>query len=109
MKNETEVLMIGAGMVALVLVLFNAKTVAKTAVKTAENAAVGTVEGLGSVLGVPETNQTQCEKDKAAGDMWAASFSCPAADFLGAWWDSFGGNASKPDPAYTTGGASGSW
>jgi len=29
------------------------------------------------------TNQTQCQKDIAAGDKWAASFSCPASDFLG--------------------------
>jgi hypothetical protein len=43
----------------------------------------GFVEGIGSVLGVPVTNQTQCQKDLAAGNHWAASFSCPASDFIG--------------------------
>lgn len=40
-------------------------------------------EFIGGLFGVPATNQTQCERDKAAGDWWAASFSCPASDFVG--------------------------
>jgi hypothetical protein len=40
-------------------------------------------EFLGGLVGIPATNQTQCEKDRAAGDWWAASFSCPATDFVG--------------------------
>lgn len=43
----------------------------------------GFVEGIGSAIGIPVTNQTQCQKDLAAGNHWAASFSCPASDFLG--------------------------
>lgn len=49
----------------------------------------GTVESVGLVVGVPRTNQTQCQKDIRAGDMWAASFSCPAKDFLSAAWNQF--------------------
>lgn len=40
-------------------------------------------EFVGGLFGVPPTNMTQCEKDRAAGDWWAASFSCPATDFVG--------------------------
>lgn len=42
----------------------------------------GTVEGIGAMVNIPPTNKTQCEIDKAKGDTWAASFSCPAGDFL---------------------------
>lgn len=42
----------------------------------------GTVKGIGDAVGVPDTNLTQCQKDLAAGDKWAASFSCPAGTFL---------------------------
>lgn len=42
----------------------------------------GAVVGIGNVAGIMETNKAQCEKDKAAGNTWAASFSCPAGDFI---------------------------
>lgn len=45
------------------------------------------VQGAGSVLGIPRTNQSQCEIDKAAGDYLGASFHCPAGDFLAWGWD----------------------
>jgi len=48
----------------------------------------GFIESVGSVVGVPVTNQTQCQQDLAAGNHWAASFSCPAGDFLGGVWKS---------------------
>lgn len=57
------------------------------AVDAANGILRGTVESVGQVVGVPKTNMTQCQKDIRAGDMWAASFSCPAKDFLGAAWD----------------------
>lgn len=48
----------------------------------------GAVIGVGEVVGIPRTNQSQCEKDLAAGRMWDASFSCPAGRFLGGVWNS---------------------
>lgn len=45
-------------------------------------AAAGTVEGIGLAVGIPRTDVSQCARDKANGDWWAASFSCPAGDFL---------------------------
>lgn len=42
----------------------------------------GAVYGVGDAIGVPRTNMTQCEQDRAAGRTWDASFSCPAKDFI---------------------------
>lgn len=36
----------------------------------------------GEAVGVPRTQAEQCAADRAAGRTWAASFSCPAGDFL---------------------------
>lgn len=47
----------------------------------------GVVIGIGEVVGIPATNKTQCQLDREAGNTWAASFSCPAKDFLNYLWD----------------------
>lgn len=41
----------------------------------------GTVEGVSRTVGIPKTDPTQCEKDRAAGAWWDASFSCDAGTF----------------------------
>jgi hypothetical protein len=57
------------------------------AVDLVDGAVSGVVIGIGEQVGIPATSKTQCEIDKAAGDTWAASFSCPAKDFLRYVWD----------------------
>lgn len=62
------------------------------------DAAAGGVKAIGSAFGIPDTDATACAKAKASGDAWAASFACPAGDFL-SWgasslWDGVSG-ASK--------------
>lgn len=52
------------------------------ALGVANNVAAGTVKGIGSVFGIPDTNMSQCQIDQANGDTWAASFSCPAGQWL---------------------------
>lgn len=52
------------------------------AVDLVDGAVSGAVITAGEAVGIPATNQTQCQLDQAAGDTWAASFSCPAKDFL---------------------------
>ncbi|MEG0923290.1 MAG: hypothetical protein RSG22_18015 [Comamonas sp.] len=42
----------------------------------------GTVVGVGQIFGIPATNMTKCERAKAEGRTWDASFDCPAGDFL---------------------------
>lgn len=56
------------------------------AVDLVDGAVSGVVVGIGEQVGIPATNKTQCEIDKAKGDTWAASFSCPASDFLRYVW-----------------------
>lgn len=43
----------------------------------------GVVIGIGDGVGIPRTDMTECEKAKAEGRTWAASFVCPAGDFVG--------------------------
>ena len=47
----------------------------------------GAVVGVSQAVGIPPTNRSQCEIDKANGDTWKASFSCPAGEFLRYLWD----------------------
>lgn len=62
---------------------------ASVVVDVADGALRGTVEGLGLVIGIPKTDLNKCQRDVQNGDMWEASFSCPAKTFLGAAWDRF--------------------
>lgn len=57
------------------------------AVDMVDGVVSGAVIGAGSMIGIPPTNKTQCEIDRAKGDTWAASFSCPAKDFLNYLWN----------------------
>lgn len=59
-----------------------AGAVAGAVIGAADGVVGETVNTIGEAVGIPRTNMTQCERDKAAGDTWAASFSCPAGDFL---------------------------
>lgn len=56
------------------------------AVDLAGGVATGAVVTLGGTLGIPATNMTECEKAKAQGRTWDASFACPAADFIKYAW-----------------------
>jgi hypothetical protein len=46
----------------------------------------GAVTGAGQIIGIPATNMTECERAKAEGRTWDASFACPAADFIRYAW-----------------------
>lgn len=60
----------------------NAQKLAQGGVRVAGEVATGAVKGVGQVLGIPDTNKTQCQQDLAAGRYWDASFSCPAGDYV---------------------------
>ena len=47
----------------------------------------GTVVGVGQIFGVPAPNQALCERAKAEGRTWDASFDCPAGDFIKYLWN----------------------
>lgn len=84
--SDRDLMLMGLVGIVLFWVSRNARAVGSAVAETAGEVAVGAVEGLGQVIGIPPTNQTQCQRDIAAGDWWEASFSCPAGDFLGAVW-----------------------
>lgn len=44
----------------------------------------GAVQAVGTAVGIPRTDASACDRAIAAGDLWRASFDCPAATFLGA-------------------------
>lgn len=68
-----------------------AESLAAGAIRAVEGVAVGTVKGIGAAVGVPDTNQTKCQADMAAGRWLDASFSCPAGTFInGAGGAAFG-------------------
>lgn len=46
----------------------------------------GLVLGVGDVIGIPRTNETECEKALREGRRWDASFACPAGTFLGSFF-----------------------
>jgi hypothetical protein len=52
------------------------------AVDLADGVISGAVIGVGEAVGIPPTNMTECERAKAEGRTWDASFACPAGDFL---------------------------
>lgn len=56
-------------------------------VRGTTGAAAEVVQGAGEAIGVPRTNMTECEKAKAEGRTWDASFACPAGDFIKYLWD----------------------
>lgn len=84
----------------------------------------GAVETVGGVMGIPLTDADACRQAIAEGDMWNASFMCPAKDFFAASWSKAPTTikAATPglpnlsdwisdgtQPPAFTGGATGSW
>lgn len=47
---------------------------------------VGVVKGIGQIVGIPDTSESECESAKRSGDLWRASFVCPATDFAAQAW-----------------------
>jgi hypothetical protein len=85
--------MLAGGAVLAALLYVGAKGVkgaaqgaASAAVDLADGIVTGTVVGVGEAVGIPQTNQTACERAKAEGRTWDASFNCPAGDFLKYLW-----------------------
>lgn len=56
------------------------------AVDMVDGAVSESVFTVGEAVGIPRTNMTECERAKAEGRTWDASFACPAADFLRYVW-----------------------
>lgn len=77
----------GAVVAALAYIKFKGaaglgKDIATGTIELVDSVVSETVIAGGEVVGIPRTNQTECEKAKAEGRTWDASFACPAGDFL---------------------------
>jgi hypothetical protein len=55
---------------------------ASSAWQTATTAAGNAIQAVGEVVGIPRTNETECEKALREGRTWDASFACPAGTWL---------------------------
>jgi hypothetical protein len=83
MRDQKTLLYLGLGIGGvLLLAVYGLKrwgvgNAVSAGVRAAGDAVAGGVLGVGDVVGIPRTNQHQCEKDIAA------SFSCPTGTFLG--------------------------
>ena len=58
------------------------KDLGGAAVDVVNGAITGAVKSTGELIGIPETSMAECERAKAEGRTWDASFACPAGDFL---------------------------
>ncbi len=63
------------------------ETVGEVVGSAVVDGAAGVVVGAGKAVGIPATNETECEKALREGRTWDASFACPAGKFLGSLWD----------------------
>lgn len=93
--GDHKFLLIGAGVAALALLILVKKKGAAVDAGLALGSAAGdfiwgitdgtvsgVVYGVGDAIGVPRTNETECEKAKREGRTWDASFACPATNFI---------------------------
>lgn len=76
--------LVGAALLAFLLLekLGFFRHLGAAAVGAAGDLAGGVVEGIGEQFGIPATSMSECERAKAEGRTWDASFACPAGDFL---------------------------
>lgn len=83
---ERDALMIGAGVLGLVwlakYIKDNAGELGAGAVKAVADLGAGAVIGAGDLLGVPRTDESECDKALREGRTWDSSFSCPAGRFI---------------------------
>lgn len=104
-KFKLETLLIAAGI--LIVARYIAKKgvagAAAAAVGAVGDAAAGAVVGIGELIGIPATDETECERAMREGRTWDASFACPAGTFIGYLFSWDGVTDAE------RGGASGSW
>ncbi len=94
-KIPPAVIVLGVAVVGLAAVNFFTRRpgggsllqdVGAAAGAAAVDVGVGVVLGVGDGLGVPRTNETECQRAIREGRTWDASFACPAGTFLSYLW-----------------------
>lgn len=85
LKLSPELLALGVVGVAVGLVLMNrgaAVALGGAAVDAVDNVMSGAVLGIGERVGIPATDESECDRAIREGRTWDASFACPAGRFL---------------------------
>lgn len=87
--NKIQIVAIGAALGALVYFLRSGSSAGEAgralggaAVDLVDGAVSGAVVGVGQIVGIPETNETECQRAISEGRTWDASFACPAGTFI---------------------------
>lgn len=86
MKTLTQIQLLGGAAVAVMVGAWYLQSrltnVAAGAVGMVGDVGAGVAIGAGDLLGLPRTNETECEKAIREGRTWDASFACPAGTFI---------------------------
>lgn len=81
----------GAAVIAFLLVRNNLKEVAASTVKAGIGAmgevGTGVIVGIGDVIGVPRTSETECERAMREGSAWEASKYCDGITYFKYIWN----------------------
>jgi hypothetical protein len=96
MSNEDKMLLLIVGIgafflapkIAGAMAQKTGEVIGETAGNVIIDSASGAVIGVGKAVGIPETSMDKCQAAIAAGNMWEASFQCPAPTYLKALWHS---------------------
>jgi hypothetical protein len=90
MMLATEAKLAGVGIVVVLIVAWYMKgkveDIVAHPIKEAGEYLGDQVLDTGDLLGIPRTNETECEKALREGRKWDASFACPAGTFLGSFF-----------------------
>jgi hypothetical protein len=90
MARPSDIQILAGGAVLLMVAAWYASdkltNIAAGAVGAVGDAGAGVAIGVGDILGIPRTNETECEKALREGRTWDASFACPAGTFIKSWF-----------------------
>lgn len=67
-----------------------------TVARGALDVGAGAVLGVGDAIGLPRTNQSECDRALAEGRTFDASVACPAARFVGSFFGRRGDEQARP-------------
>lgn len=85
LATDTKLLVVAAGLAAVGAWYLSSRLpeMATALPGIIADTGAGVAIGIGDVLGVPRTNETECEKAIREGRTWDASFACPAGTWIG--------------------------
>lgn len=89
LKNDATLLAVGVGVLFVGAWYLQSRlgNIVQAAPQVIADTAAAAVVGTGQVFGIPQTNETECEKAIREGRTWDASFACPAGTFIRSIFD----------------------